>query len=76
VKKLLNKDVSARLTVAQALKHPWVVEGGAPDNKLDNAVLTRMRTFANQSKFKQLVRCVPAPQDGSCRHTPCVCHGA
>jgi serine/threonine protein kinase len=74
VKKLLNKDVSARLTVEQALKHPWVVEGGAPDNKLDNAVLTRMRTFANQSKFKQLVRGARARrQRQSCRHTQTLC---
>ena len=56
VRKLLVRDATQRLTVEQALKHPWVVEGGAPDKPIDSAVLTRMRTFANQSKFKQLVR--------------------
>ncbi len=54
VSKLLTKNVAQRLTVEQALKHPWVVEGGATDTPLDVAVLSRMRTFANQSKFKQL----------------------
>ncbi len=53
VKKLLCKDVAKRLTVEQALEHPWL-QGGASDEKLDSAVLKRMRTFANQSKFKQL----------------------
>jgi hypothetical protein len=57
VTKLLAKDVRARLTVEQALKHPWVADAeSAPDAPLDSAVLSRMRTFANQSKFKQLAR--------------------
>ena len=55
VTKLLTKDVKKRLTVKEALAHPWVREGGdASDTALDSAVLLRMRTFANQSKFKQL----------------------
>ena len=57
IKQLLTKDVKARLTIEQALAHPWVMEGGsAPDDAMDSEVLKRMRTFANQSKFKQLVR--------------------
>ena len=64
IKQLLTKDVKARLTIEQALAHPWVMEGGsAPDDAMDSEVLKRMRTFANQSKFKQLVRspCIVAP---------------
>jgi len=53
IKGLLNQNVSQRLTVAQALAHPWM-KGNAPDVKIDSAVLKRMRTFANQGKFKQL----------------------
>jgi len=57
LKQLLCKNVKERMTVEQALAHPWVKVGGsAPDDALDSEVLKRMRTFANQSKFKQLVR--------------------
>ena len=51
---LLDRDVRKRMTVEQALEHPWLLEGGASDDKLHSEVLKRMRTFANQSKFKQL----------------------
>lgn len=54
VKGLLTKDRSKRLTITQALAHPWLAAGAASDEALDSAVLTRMRTFGNQSKFKQL----------------------
>jgi calcium-dependent protein kinase len=79
VTKLLAKDVRARLTVEQALKHPWVADAdSAPDAPLDSAVLSRMRTFANQSKFKQLARgartrlraCTPAHL---CTCAPALC---
>jgi calcium-dependent protein kinase len=54
LKQLLTKDVKARLSIEQALAHPWVQAGSAPDTAMDSEVLKRMRTFANQSKFKQL----------------------
>ena len=54
VKRLLTHNRAERLTVTQALAHPWLKQGGASDVALDSAVLKRMRTFANQSKFKQL----------------------
>jgi len=54
VKGLLTKDTSKRLNIEQALAHPWLAKGSQSDKALDSAVLTRMRTFANQSKFKKL----------------------
>ena len=39
----------------EALLHPWVREGGdAPDNKIDNEVLKRMKNFAGMQKFKKV----------------------
>ena len=54
VKRLLTHNRAERLTVTQALAHPWLKQGGASEVPLDSAVLKRMRQFANQSKFKQL----------------------
>jgi calcium-dependent protein kinase len=54
IKGLLTKDRSKRLTIEQALAHPWLKKDSQSDAPLDSAVLERMRTFANQSKFKQL----------------------
>jgi len=53
VAKLLCRDVGRRLTVAQALAHPWLQEGAASDAPLQSEVLSRMKGFANQNKFKQ-----------------------
>ncbi|XP_044983814.1 calcium-dependent protein kinase 4-like [Hordeum vulgare subsp. vulgare] len=54
VKKLLVKNPRARLTVAQALSHPWVREGGdASEIPVDISVLYNMRQFVKYSRFKQ-----------------------
>jgi calcium-dependent protein kinase len=54
VRRLLTKDVAARLNIEQALAHPWLAAGGASDAPLDSAVLQRMTHFSNQGRFKQL----------------------
>lgn len=54
VKKLLVKDPWARLTAAQALSHPWVRGGEAPDIPLDISVLSNMREFVKYSRFKKI----------------------
>lgn len=53
VKKLLVKDVSKRMSIKEALEHPWLAKGGASDEPLDVEVMNRLRTFANNSKFKK-----------------------
>ncbi|XAR62372.1 Non-specific serine/threonine protein kinase [Bertholletia excelsa] len=55
VEKMLHSDPKQRLTAAQVLNHPWIMEEGeAPDTPLDNVVLTRLKQFRAMNKFKQV----------------------
>ncbi|XP_052170561.1 calcium-dependent protein kinase 15-like [Diospyros lotus] len=55
IKKMLRKDPKQRLTVIEALNHPWMREDGdAPDNPIDIAVLTRMKQFRAMNKLKKV----------------------
>lgn len=54
VKKMLNPNVSERLTAQQVLDHPWMKVDGASDAPLDNAVLTRLKNFSAANKMKKL----------------------
>ncbi|TVU14899.1 hypothetical protein EJB05_38396 [Eragrostis curvula] len=54
IRKMLNRDPQRRITAAQALEHPWLKEGGAPDRPIDSAVLSRMKQFKAMNKLKQL----------------------
>ncbi|KAK3141809.1 hypothetical protein QOZ80_4BG0338570 [Eleusine coracana subsp. coracana] len=54
IRKMLNRDPKRRITAAQALEHPWLKEGGAPDRPIDSAVLSRMKQFKAMNKLKQL----------------------
>ncbi|RLM66096.1 calcium-dependent protein kinase 29-like [Panicum miliaceum] len=52
IRKMLNRDPQKRITVAQALEHPWLKD--APDRPIDSAVLSRMKQFKAMNKLKQL----------------------
>nr|ABV22565.1 calcium-dependent protein kinase [Physcomitrium patens]ABV22571.1 calcium-dependent protein kinase [Physcomitrium patens]PNR48541.1 hypothetical protein PHYPA_013018 [Physcomitrium patens] len=55
VSKMLKQDPKERLTAQEVLKHPWMKEDGdAPDEPLDNAVLTRLKNFSSANKMKKL----------------------
>ncbi|CAH8345862.1 unnamed protein product [Eruca vesicaria subsp. sativa] len=54
VRKLLTKDPKKRISAAQALEHPWIRGGEAPDNPIDSAVLSRMKQFRAMNKLKKL----------------------
>ncbi|WVZ86714.1 hypothetical protein U9M48_033457 [Paspalum notatum var. saurae] len=54
IRKMLNRDPQKRITAAQALQHPWLRVGGAPDRPIDSAVLSRMKQFKAMNKLKQL----------------------
>ncbi|PKA64033.1 Calcium-dependent protein kinase 1 [Apostasia shenzhenica] len=55
VRKMLVRDVKKRLTAHEVLCHPWVrVDGVAPDQPLDSAVLSRLKQFSAMNKFKMM----------------------
>uniref|UniRef100_A0A1J3HNX3 non-specific serine/threonine protein kinase n=5 Tax=Noccaea caerulescens TaxID=107243 RepID=A0A1J3HNX3_NOCCA len=54
VRKMLTKDPKKRISAAQALEHPWIRDGEAPDKPIDNAVLSRMKQFRAMNKLKKL----------------------
>ncbi|CAF2149082.1 unnamed protein product [Brassica napus] len=54
VRKLLTMDPRKRISAAQALEHPWIRGGEAPDNPIDSAVLSRMKQFRAMNKLKKL----------------------
>ncbi|CAL9122658.1 unnamed protein product [Musa textilis] len=55
VMKMLKQDPKKRITAAQVLQHPWLVEGGeASDNPIDIAVLSRMKQFRAMNKMKKM----------------------
>eukprot|EP00250_Pteridium_aquilinum_P009883 c19000_g1_i1 orf=262-1809(+) len=54
VKKLLVKNPHARFTAAQALSHPWIREGEAPDIPLDISVLSNIREFVRCSRLRKI----------------------
>ncbi|KAH7546720.1 calcium-dependent protein kinase 2 [Ziziphus jujuba] len=55
VRKMLTQDPKKRITSAQVLEHPWIIEGGeASDKPIDSAVLSRMKQFRAMNKLKKL----------------------
>jgi calcium-dependent protein kinase len=55
VRRMLRQDPKDRLTAHQVLNHPWIKEDGeAPDQPLDNAVLSRLKQFSAANKLKKL----------------------
>eukprot|EP00210_Caulerpa_lentillifera_P002691 g2571.t1 len=54
--KLLTRDPRKRITAAEALRHPWVMEGGtAEDMFLEGSVMQRLQRFATYGDLKQLI---------------------
>ncbi|KAK1364792.1 Calcium-dependent protein kinase [Heracleum sosnowskyi] len=55
VRRMLTHDPRKRITSAQVLEHPWMIEGGeASDRPIDSAVLSRMKQFRAMNKLKKL----------------------
>ena len=52
---LLEKDPAKRYTLAQALAHPWVIGGAAPDKALDMSLVSSLQSFNAKNKFKKNV---------------------
>lgn len=55
IRKMLTRDPKERITITDALEHPWLRENGvASDKPMDNAVLWRMNQFRASNKLKKL----------------------
>mmetsp|Transcript_48344 Transcript_48344/g.144339 ORF Transcript_48344/g.144339 Transcript_48344/m.144339 type:complete len:513 (+) Transcript_48344:105-1643(+) len=55
VQSLLTVDPSARLTVGQALQHPWLAcrEGAPPSGRLDAGIASALRDFTDAPRLRQ-----------------------
>eukprot|EP00930_Biecheleria_cincta_P088653 TRINITY_DN77904_c0_g1_i1.p1 TRINITY_DN77904_c0_g1~~TRINITY_DN77904_c0_g1_i1.p1 ORF type:complete len:547 (+),score=114.70 TRINITY_DN77904_c0_g1_i1:47-1687(+) len=55
VRQLLCKDIDARLSAEEALKHPWIVERQNADGTgVDDITVKSLQKFANASAFRRL----------------------
>jgi len=74
VRKALVKNPYKRLTIGDALRHPWVQGKGAEDIQLNKDVIRYLRQFNYQSKLKKAItRCLAKnmssePQEEVKRH--------
>lgn len=50
---MLEKDPKRRYTLDQALAHPWVSGGAAPDDPIDTAVVESMVAFNKQNRLRK-----------------------
>lgn len=58
---LLEKDASKRYTIDEALAHPWVSGGAAPDTPISRAIVDSLLSYNAANKFKkQAVQMVAA----------------
>ncbi|CAK0785287.1 hypothetical protein CVIRNUC_008493 [Coccomyxa viridis] len=63
IRSLLEKNPEARLTVGEALAHPWLAQGaGAPGPLLSSVVVERLRSFTRTSRLERLLLNVAANQ--------------
>jgi len=53
VKKVLVKDPAGRISIEEAIRHPWVQGIGASDFQLNKDVIQYLRQFNYQSKLKK-----------------------
>ena len=61
--RLLEKDPEARLTVEEALKHPWLSQDAtAPAPLLSSIVVERLRSFTRTTRLERLLLNVAANQ--------------
>ncbi|XP_071738908.1 calcium-dependent protein kinase 26-like [Rutidosis leptorrhynchoides] len=54
IRGMLERDVTMRITAHEALNHPWIHDGVAPDKPLDSAVLSRLKQFSAMNKIKKM----------------------
>ncbi|KAG6390612.1 hypothetical protein SASPL_148350 [Salvia splendens] len=55
IRKMLTINPKMRISAAEALEHPWLMEGGeASDQPIDSAVLIRMKQFRAMNKLKKV----------------------
>eukprot|EP00193_Tetraselmis_chui_P005541 CAMPEP_0177756298 /NCGR_PEP_ID=MMETSP0491_2-20121128/3028_1 /TAXON_ID=63592 /ORGANISM="Tetraselmis chuii, Strain PLY429" /LENGTH=564 /DNA_ID=CAMNT_0019271859 /DNA_START=638 /DNA_END=2332 /DNA_ORIENTATION=+ len=50
---LLQRDVKKRLTIDQALGHPWLQAGIAPEEPLADDVVQRLQRYGTYGRFRQ-----------------------
>ena len=63
MRSLLEKNAEARLTVGEALAHPWLAQdAGAPGPLLSSVVVERLRSFTRTSRLERLLLNVAANQ--------------
>lgn len=55
VKKMLKKSPKQRISLEEALKHPWVTGQDASDQEISSDVIKVLRQFAQQSKLKKAI---------------------
>jgi calcium-dependent protein kinase len=53
IRSLIVVDVGSRMTIDQALEHPWVKELGE-DNVLDRNIFSSLKNFTSVRKFKKV----------------------
>ncbi|KAL6547069.1 hypothetical protein OROMI_022790 [Orobanche minor] len=55
IRRMLTVDPEKRITIAEALEHPWLKQDGeASEKPIDSAILIRMRQFMEMNKLKKL----------------------
>ncbi|KAL6567691.1 hypothetical protein OROGR_001359 [Orobanche gracilis] len=55
IRRMLTVDPEKRITIAEALEHPWLKQDGEASNKpMDSAILVRMKQFMSMNKLKKL----------------------
>ncbi|KAL6547070.1 Calcium-dependent protein kinase 33 [Orobanche minor] len=55
IRRMLTVDPEKRITVAEALEHPWLKQDGeASDKSIDSAILIRIKQFMAMNKLKKL----------------------
>lgn len=61
--RILDKDPTTRMTVAEALAHPWISqEWSAPTTQLSSVVLSRLQSFTRTTRLERLLLNVAAHQ--------------
>ena len=53
ISKLLVKDVEKRLTLEQAMEHPWITKN-MEQYKIDHEIINRLGNFKYETQFKKL----------------------
>ncbi|KAL6501662.1 hypothetical protein OROGR_026795 [Orobanche gracilis] len=55
IRRMLTVDVTKRITIVEALEHPWMkIYDEAYDKPIDSVVLTRMKQFRSMNQLKKL----------------------